>query len=221
MTDQADPEHEVDRTRRELEQQGLTRAELDADPFTQFQRWFDHAITVGLYQPEAMAVASTDADGQPSVRLVLLRGFDDRGFTFFTNYDSRKGSELRANPKTAIVFPWHPISRQVRVLGIAEVIDADESDAYFGTRPRGSQISAWASPQTEVVADRAELEGRRSAEEARWDGVAVDRPPHWGGFRVVPAELEFWQGRVNRFHDRFRYRPDAATGGWLIDQLGP
>ena len=226
VTDETDPISEVERTRRELEQRGLTRAELDDDPFVQFHQWFDHAVATGLYQPEAMAVASADAEGVPSVRLVLLRRCDERGFTFFTNYASRKGVELLANPNASIVFPWHPISRQVRVTGRAEAIAASESDDYFVTRPRGSQISAWASPQSAVVADRAALEALRAAEEERWEGVDVERPPHWGGFRIVPTELEFWQGRINRFHDRFRYRrPDdtaaGAEAGWVIDQLGP
>ncbi len=219
---------------RELEAIGLDRDALLEDPFEQFTRWFDDAVRFGVHQPEAMAVASATSDAQPSVRLVLLRMVDPRGFVFFTNYESRKGGELTSNPMAGIVFPWHQISRQVRVTGRVQRVDEAESDAYFATRPRGSQVSAWASPQSHVVADRAELDARRLVQEQRWEGRDVARPPGWGGLRVVPHEIEFWQGRANRFHDRFRYRPAAADAAnaadvaedvvdrsWIIERLGP
>ncbi len=206
---------------RDFEAIGLDRDALVDDPFEQFSRWFDEAVRVGVHQPEAMAVATATADAEPSVRLVLLRLVDPRGFVFFTNYASRKGGELASNPSAGIVFPWHQISRQVRVNGQVERVDGAESDAYFATRPRGSQLSAWASPQSQVVADRAELESRRVDQEQRWDGREVERPPGWGGLRVVPHELEFWQGRANRFHDRFRYRRADGEATWTIERLGP
>jgi pyridoxamine 5'-phosphate oxidase len=208
---------------RDLEARGLERDALVADPIDQFHRWFDDAVRFGVHQPEAMAVATATASGEPSVRLVLLRMVDARGFVFFTNHGSRKGNELAANPTAGIVFPWHQISRQVRVNGRVEHVDASESDAYFATRPRGSQLSAWASPQSRVVADRDELDTARAEQEARWEGREVARPPHWGGFRIVPDELEFWQGRATRFHDRFRYRlaDPHRRDAWIIERLGP
>jgi pyridoxamine 5'-phosphate oxidase len=209
--------------RRSLEAEGLSRDALDADPLVQFAAWFDHARTVGVHQPEAVALATVDAGGQPSVRLVLLRGADARGFVFFTNYESRKARELTADAKAALDFPWHQISRQVRVEGVVERVSADESDAYFASRPRSSQIGAWASAQSHVLADRAELLARVAAEEQRWADRVVERPPRWGGFRLRPTALEFWQGRDSRLHDRFRYERglDAATDGWHVQRLAP
>lgn len=212
-------EHDIDQVRVEFEATGLRRADVDPDPFVQFARWFDHAREVGLYQPEAFALATSPPEGTPSVRLVLLRGFDERGFVFYTNHDSRKGDELHANARGGLVFPWQQLARQVRATGAVVPVDPAESDAYFSTRPRGSQISAWASPQSEVVRDRADLDARRDEQEARWRDRDVDRPPQWGGFRLIPDEFEFWQGRRDRFHDRLRYRPVA--GGWRIERLAP
>jgi pyridoxamine 5'-phosphate oxidase len=216
-----DPSVPLAQIRHELEERGLSRADLDADPLVQVQRWYDHAVAVGVYQPEAMALATATADGRPSVRFVLLRHLGPDGFTFFTNEDSRKGREILETGRAAIVFAWHEISRQVRAGGAAEPISADESDAYFATRARGSQLSAWASPQSEVVADRAALTARRDAEVARWDGREVERPPRWGGFRIVPDEIELWQGRADRYHDRFRYRRDGLDEPWRCERLGP
>lgn len=212
-------QNDIDQVRVEFEATGLRRADVDPDPFVQFTHWFDHAREVGLYQPEAFALATSSPNGPPSVRLVLLRGFDERGFVFYTNHDSRKGDEIHARARAGLVFPWQQLARQVRATGAVVPVDPAESDAYFSSRPRGSQISAWASPQSEVVRDRADLDARRDGQEARWQGRDVDRPPHWGGFRLIPDEFEFWQGRRDRFHDRLRYRP--VEGGWIIERLAP
>jgi len=215
---------DIDELRRSLQERGLRRADLAAEPVEQFRRWFEVARDSGLHEPEAMVVSSVGADGSPSSRYVLLKGLD-HGFVFFTNVESRKGRELDARPQAAICFPWHLLSRQVRVVGAVERVSDAESDAYFATRPRGSQIGAWASAQSEVLADRAELEARTAATEARFAGAEVPRPPHWGGYRVVPAEVEVWQGRADRLHDRFRYTRSASTsahdGPWTISRLAP
>ena len=217
----ADDRTTVEDERRLLEARGLDRDDLDADPLVVLHRWFDHAVQVGVHQPEAMTVASATVAGEPSVRFVLCKGYDDRGVVFYTNERSRKGDELRANPRAAALFPWHQVSRQVRIGGAVERVPADEADAYFATRPRGSQIGAWASPQSEVLVDRADLEARWADEEQRWEGRDVARPEHWGGFRIVPDEWEFWQGRANRLHDRFRYTRSAPAAPWRIDRLAP
>ena len=213
---------ELDELRRALQERGLRRADLADDPFVQFQRWFDEAREAGVHEPEAMVVSSVGPDELPSSRYVLLKGLD-HGFVFFTNRESRKGRELDARPRAAICFPWHVLSRQVRVAGVVEWVSDDESDAYFASRPRGSQIGAWASAQSDVLVDRAELEGRTAETEARYAGGEIPRPPHWGGYRVVPSEVEVWQGRPDRLHDRFRYtrpasEPDAP---WTIARLAP
>ena len=185
---------DLDAIRRTFEATGLRRADLDPDPFVQFDRWFVHARDAGLHQPEAFALATSPGPGDagddvPSVRLVLLRGLDARGFVFFTNRTSRKGDELAAHPQAGLVFPWHALGRQVRATGRVELVGDDESDAYFATRPRGSQISAWASPQSEAVDGRADLDRRRADEERRWADRDVERPPFWGGYRLVPLSL--------------------------------
>jgi len=209
--------------RRSLEADGLARRMLDDDPIAQFRSWFAHAQEVGVHQPEAVALATVDPAGQPSVRLVLLRGVDDRGFVFFTNYDSRKGADLANGARAALDFPWHQISRQVRVEGGVQRVTPAESDAYFATRPRSSQIGAWASPQSQPITDRDELLVRVQEQEARWADRSVERPPHWGGFRLQPEAFEFWQGRDSRLHDRFRYeRPAPPTAApWQIQRLAP
>lgn len=206
--------------RRRLEDRGLDRDDLADDPVAVLRRWFDHAVRVGVHQPEAMAVSTATADAHPSSRLVLCKGFDERGVVFYSNEQSRKGREVRANPVAAGLFPWHQVSRQVRITGPVERVSDEEADAYFAIRPRGSQIGAWASPQSQVIADRADLEARWADEERRWHGRDVARPSHWGGFRIVPDEWEFWQGRANRLHDRFRYRRDDDRS-WRIDRLSP
>jgi pyridoxamine 5'-phosphate oxidase len=194
-------------------------ADLDPDPFAQFEAWLALAREVGVAEPDAMVLSTVDAQGRPSSRHVLQRGFDGRSFCFYTNYRSQKAGEIEAHPVVALCFPWIAIGRQVRAVGRVERTSAAESDTYFTTRPRQSQLAAWASEQSSVLADRAELEARYSEMEARFEGRPVDRPPHWGGYRVVPDELEFWQSRPNRLHDRFRYR--SGDGGWIIERLAP
>jgi pyridoxamine 5'-phosphate oxidase len=197
----------------------LSEADLPQDPLDLVQRWVAEAQAEGLDQPDAMTLATATPDGRPSARAVLLKGVDARGFAFFTNYESRKGRELAANPHAALVLLWTPLHRQVRATGAVARLSAEESDAYFATRPRGSQIGAWASQQSRPLPDRAELEARFAALDARHAGGTVPRPSHWGGYRVEPDEIEIWQGRPNRLHDRFAYvrRP----GGWERTRLQP
>ena len=195
----------------------LDEAELDSDPLRQFAAWFEDAGAAGVRAREAMALATATADGGPSVRMVLMKGFDERGFVFFTGYESRKGAELSANSRAALLFYWDPLGRQVRIEGPVERVAEAESDAYFASRPRGAQISASVSPQSRVVESRARLEAAAAELEAR--GGELRRPPAWGGFRVAPESYEFWQHRANRLHDRLRYRRD--DGGWVIERLGP
>lgn len=196
----------------------LSEAELDADPLKQFADWFAQAEKAGISQPEAMALATADIGGAPSVRMVLMKGFDERGFVFFTNYDSRKGSDLQANPRAALLFHWVPFGRQVRIEGgVAPVTDA-ETSAYVRSRPRGSQLSALASPQSQVVESREALEQRVAELGARYPSE-LPLPERWGGFRVSPQSFEFWQHREDRLHDRLRYTPEGA--GWKIERLAP
>lgn len=212
---------DLDALRAELQARGLRRADLAADPFVQFARWFDVATEADLHEPEAMIVSTVGADGMPSSRHVLLKGVD-HGFVFFTNYTSRKGRELEAHPMAAIVFPWNLLSRQVRIEGTVERVTAAESDEYFASRPRASQTGAWASLQSEVLEDRGVLETRWADAAVRYEGVDVPRPPHWGGLRVLPRAFEFWQGEPSRLHDRFRYTADEGVdGGWRIERLSP
>ena len=212
---------ELDVLRAELQEKGLRRAELFDDPFAQFDAWFEFAKSVNTHEPHAMVLSSVGADGMPSSRHVLLKGMD-HGFVFFTNYTSQKGRELTDHPKASICFPWNILSRQVRVVGTVEKVTEAVSDEYFSTRPRGSQIGAWASQQSEVMADRSVLESRWAETDARFEGMDVPRPPHWGGFRVLPSEIEFWQGRQSRLHDRFRYTADGSQPtGWRVERLNP
>lgn len=197
----------------------LTELDAAANPIDQFRAWFRDAEGVGFKHAEAMTLATATPDGKPSARVVLLRGFDERGFAFFTNYQSRKAAELADNPRAALVFYWDALDRQVRVEGRIEKVSAEESDAYFGTRPIGHQISAWASPQSQVVVSRELLEMRMQELEAQY-GDQVPRPPHWGGYRLIPEMLEFWQGRISRLHDRLRYRK-KADGSWVRERLAP
>ncbi|HWD47907.1 MAG TPA: pyridoxamine 5'-phosphate oxidase [Actinomycetota bacterium] len=202
----------------EYAREALAEADVDADPVVQFGRWFEQATQAGLLEPSAMTLATATPDGRPSARMVLLRGFDERGFCFYTNYESRKGAELAANPLAALVFWWGPLERQVRIEGRVTPTSRAESEAYFHSRPPGSQLSAAASPQSQVI-DRATLE-RRVAELATSlpDGM-VPLPDFWGGYRLTPEVVEFWQGRPNRLHDRLRYR--RAGDAWVIERLAP
>ena len=197
----------------------LRRADLAAEPLEQFRRWYDEAAAV-VAAPEAMALATAAPTGSPSVRMVLLKRFDERGLVFFSHYKSRKGRELLVNPRAALLFHWAPLGRQVRVEGNAVRLGEEESDAYFATRPRGAQIGALASRQSEPVESRAELEERVAEVEDGHAGDGVPRPRTWGGYLVVPDAWEFWQHRDSRLHDRFRYEP-APGGGWAIARLFP
>lgn len=208
----------LDHQRAELEARGLRREELADDPLEQFRAWHELVASSGLYMPEAMVLSTVDGEGRPNSRQVLLRGVDN-GFLLFTNYTSRKASEITGNGNVALCFPWHELQRQVRVRGSVEKVTDAESDTYFATRPRDSQIGAWASPQSEVIEDRGELERRVAAVHERFPEGPVPRPQNWGGYRVTPLEVEFWQGRPHRLHDRFRYT--RTTTGWQIDRLAP
>lgn len=199
---------------------GLEEATLPPDPVELFHRWLRDAHAATLAEVNAMVVSTVGVDGRPSSRMVLCKQADERGFTFYTNYGSRKAAEVDARPDVALLFPWHPLGRQVRVEGRAERVAAEESDAYFATRPHGAQLSAWASEQSQPVPDRETLE-RRMSELADRYGDVVPRPPHWGGIRVVPAVVEFWQGRPDRLHDRLVYRRDAAGQPWTVVRLQP
>jgi pyridoxamine 5'-phosphate oxidase len=203
-------------------ERSLRRADLDPDPFAQFLTWLGHAEDAGIALPNAMALATADAEGQPSVRHVLLRGVEEGAFVFYTNRLSRKGRELAANPRAGLVFLWKLLDRQVCVTGTVGLVSDAGSDEYFASRPREARIGAWASEQSAVIADRAALDARVAEMQERFAGGDVPRPPHWGGYRVTPTSIEFWQGHRHRLHDRFRYAPDAAApGGWRIDRLAP
>ncbi len=198
---------------------GLDELAADPDPWVQWRAWFDDAVAAALHEPNAMVVATVDAGGQPSARTVLLKGVGPDGFRFFTNTASRKGAALAAHAGCALLFPWHPLERQVRVEGLAVPLPEEDVAAYFASRPRGSQLGAWASPQSQVVAGRDELDVRYREVEERFAGQDVPVPPEWGGYRVVPAVFEFWQGRRGRLHDRLRYTADGE--GWTIERLAP
>jgi pyridoxamine 5'-phosphate oxidase len=203
------------------DEKGLSRADLATEWYLQFDRWFTDAVAFRMPEPNAMVVATADRAGRPSARTVLLKGYDERGLVFFTNYGSRKGVEALANPYASLVFPWFPMHRQVVACGAVAPVDRGETEAYFADRPRGSQLGAWASPQSRVLPDRSALDERFRATTARFpDGAPVPPPPHWGGLRVVPETVEFWQGRRSRLHDRLRYRR-TDDGEWIIERLAP
>lgn len=206
--------------RREYMQCGLHEDELAEDPFRQFQLWFDAAVEADLPEPNAMTLATATRDGRPSARMVLLKQVDNRGFVFFSNYESRKGNELAENPRAALIFFWVQLERQIRIEGVVERVSAEESDIYFHSRPLGSQLSAAASHQSQVISGREVLEQRVAELEAEYSDGEVPRPDYWGGFRVIPETVEFWQGRANRLHDRLRYSKDQG-GHWFVERLSP
>jgi pyridoxamine 5'-phosphate oxidase len=197
----------------------LRKSAIDPDPLTQFRRWYADAEAVKIKAPQAMALATSTPDGAPSVRMVLLKGADERGFVFFTGYASRKAGELEANPRAALLFHWESLGRQVRVEGHVERVAEQESDAYFSTRPRGAQLAAAASLQSSVLRDRAEIDTRVDQLAREHEGSDVRRPDHWGGYRLVPDVYEFWQHRDDRMHDRLRYR--RTNGDWVVERLSP
>jgi len=205
--------------REEYTRGGLEEADLADEPVAMFERWYDEAVAAGLHEPNAMVVATADADGVPSARTVLLKDVSVDGFVFYTNTASRKGRELAATPRCALLFPWHPLERQVRVDGVAERLTEPEVAAYFSARPRGSQLGAHASHQSSVVASRAELEAAYAEAEARFAGADVPVPGEWGGYRVRPEAVEFWQGRPGRMHDRLCYRREGER--WVVERLAP
>jgi pyridoxamine 5'-phosphate oxidase len=203
--------------RKDYTQAGLEQG--DPSPFKQFELWFNQALAADLLEPNAMTLATVTSEGKPDARIVLLKGFDPRGFVFYTNYRSQKGQELAKTPYAALVFLWGDLERQVRVVGKVEKATDLEADTYFQSRPLGSRLGAWASTQSEVIPSREVLEARMIALEKEYQGRDIPRPDHWGGFRVVPTEMEFWQGRPSRLHDRLRYQ--LQNGVWKIDRLAP
>ena len=198
---------------------GLREEDLAADPLVLFDRWFRFARTARIFWPDATALATADVNGQPSVRMVLLKAYDERGFVFYTNYESQKGRELDVNPRASMVFYWNELVRQVRMTGRVEKLSREDSERYFHRRPRGSQIGAWASNQDSTVASRAELMAKYEQYEREFAGQPVPLPPYWGGYRVIADQIEFWQGRTYRLHDRFRY--SRVEGGWSWVRLSP
>ena len=206
--------------RYEYAARGLHRANLDPDPVKQFGIWFTAALEAGIADVNAMSLATATSAGKPTVRIVLLKTFDADGFVFFTNYESEKGKQLETNPQAALAFYWVEVARQIRIEGAVERASREESARYFHSRPPGSQLGAWVSRQSEVVDARRVLDARLAAMTERFAGQEIPLPPHWGGYRVKPAKIEFWQGRPNRLHDRFRYRRER-TGLWTIERLAP
>ncbi|WP_315788125.1 pyridoxamine 5'-phosphate oxidase [Fischerella sp. JS2] len=206
--------------RKDYTLQDLNETDVAANPFIEFQKWFDEALAAQLLEPNAMTVATATTDGKPSARMVLLKDFDERGFVFFTNYNSHKGQELAENPQAALVFWWAELERQVRICGHVEKVSENDSDSYFQSRPFNSRLGAWASNQSEVIESRIILEQRLQELKAKYEDQDVPRPPHWGGLRVIPTEIEFWQGRSNRLHDRILYTR-LDDGDWKIQRLSP
>jgi pyridoxamine 5'-phosphate oxidase len=211
--------NELAAMRQEYVRVGLSEADLAPTWLEQFQAWLADAVAAGLPEPNAMVLATADTAGRPSARTVLLKSLDERGFTFYTNFTSRKGREMAANPHVSLVFPWHPLSRQVVIAGSVAPVERAETEAYFATRPRDSQLGAWASPQSQVVADRTVLDAALSETIRRFGDEAPSTPPHWGGLRVRPETVEFWQGREGRLHDRLCFV--RTDGEWIVERLAP
>lgn len=206
--------------RKDYTLEGLSKTEIDPNPFIQFKKWFDQALAAQLPEPNAMTIATATPEGTPSARMVLLKDFDERGFVFFTNYNSHKGQELAENPQAALVFWWAELERQVRISGYVEKVSETESDQYFHSRPANSRLGAWVSNQSEVIESRKVLEQRLQEFQRKYENQEIPRPFHWGGLRVIPSEIEFWQGRSSRLHDRLLYtRLDSNS--WKIERLSP
>lgn len=230
MTDSSPTDTALENALRTHTDYGVERLEetdLANDPFSQFTHWLAEAAERSVYEPNAMVLATVDPDGAPSIRTVLLRGVDERGFAFYTDYSSRKGTALLANPAVAVVFPWYTLHRQVKIFGHAHPVDARDSDEYFANRPRGAQVAAWSSDQSAPIVSRAALEQKVADAEARFaDAPEVSRPERWGGFRIVPDRVEFWQGRTSRLHDRLLFHRDSEDAGegavrWRVQRLQP
>jgi pyridoxamine 5'-phosphate oxidase len=209
----------IGQRRREYQRAQLDESTVSADPFAEFARWLEEAVAAQVVEPEAMTLATANAEGTPSARMVLLRGFDERGFVFFTDYRSQKGVELERNPRAALVFHWSELERQIRITGTVTATAREESEAYFRTRPRGSRIGAWASHQSQIIPSRRQLDERVAELESRYPDDEIPLPPYWGGFRLAPAAIEFWQGRTSRLHDRIRYVREGER--WRIERLSP
>lgn len=222
VSERPDPDADLAGLRERYAGDALGDDRLEPDPLPLFRRWLDDALERGLPEPNAMVVATSGADGRPAARTVLLKGLDERGLVFYTNYDSAKARDLAANPVAEAVFPWHAMQRQVRVTGSVSRVAETESAAYFASRPRESQLGAWASAQSQVVADRASLDAEYARIEERWSAdTEIPLPPFWGGYRLAPHAIEFWQGRVGRLHDRIRYRRRDLAEAWTIERLAP
>lgn len=211
--------HEIAKLRQAYHLGSLEREHLHDDPFSQFGHWFSYALEAGIQEPNAMVLSTCNTEGAPSSRVVLLKEFSAGGFSFFTNYQSRKGEEIAVNPNVSLLFLWLPLERQVRIEGYAEKLPETDSEAYFHSRPQGSRLGAWVSEQSRVIDGREVLDERLQHYRNQWAGTEIPRPPHWGGYRVIPLYFEFWQGRDNRLHDRFSYTPDGNI--WRIHRLAP